>query len=167
MTWLVLPVCCAAVMSLLGAWFHLTVAAQRHLHGLACAAYAALRTAVLAEVEQGGGGVCLCGYSMCGLHNWFAQSGLCGDAGGVALNTIGCTPAEDSMRTPLLFPGAAAPAGTPGAASPHTTAVVELVHAVERAQQAENLLNVYKQKSEALQAQCSAYEQVRLLLLLL
>lgn len=101
------------------------------------------------------------------LHERLPLSELRRGAGGIALNAIGSTPAEAGMCTPLLFPGAAAtaPAGTPGAASPHTTAVVELVHAVERAQQAENLLNVYKQKSEALQAQCSAYEQVRRLLL--
>ena len=70
--------------------------------------------------------------------------------------------AQDDMCTPTFRGGAAAaPAGTLGPSSPHTTAVVELVHAVERAQQAENLLATYKQKNETLQAQCAAYEQVR------
>eukprot|EP00892_Ulva_mutabilis_P001652 jgi/Ulvmu1/11488/UM077_0037.1 len=72
---------------------------------------------------------------------------------------------QDGMCTPLLLPGggpAAAAGGTPGAASPHNTAVTELVHAVERAQQAENLLHAYKQKNEALESQCSAYEQEKL-----
>lgn len=69
---------------------------------------------------------------------------------------------QQGMCTPMMVPGAAAaPVGTPGAASPHNIAVVELVHAVERAQQAENLLATYKEMNDALQTQCSAYEQVR------